>query len=132
MQYLTRTLAELPYDVGTTESDGSRSSDGREGYLSYGPYIALGPGRYFGGFHVRRTGTAEPSQAATVDIAADDGGAVIAARSVPADELLLDLAGLIGLEFSVDGPWNSFELRLHTTAGLALNATQLKLFRIDN
>ncbi|WP_341988049.1 hypothetical protein [Azorhizobium sp. AG788] len=128
--YYRKNVVDLPHDVGVDQADGSRSSDGSPGYLSFGPYLALSPGTYFGGFHVRKTAPCAHTVALDVDASCKGGSVIVGKRSVSGDEILTDIAGLVGFSFDLTEPEDRFELRLHVSPGARVNVRDVVIFRL--
>jgi len=130
--YYRKNLAELPCNVGIDQEDGSRSSDGNGGYLSFGPNITVGAGLYFGGFHVRAMAPSTHPTALNIDAACQRGDMIITEKSIPGERILSDIAGLVGITFEVPRPDDHFELRLHVSSGVFVNVRHLVVFRLES
>lgn len=128
--YYRKNMVDLPHNVGSDQADGSRSSDGNSGYLSFGPYLSLDAGTYFGGFHVQKVGPCSQSEAFNVDASCRNGSLVVGNRSVSGEEILTDIAGLIGFSFDIKEPEDRFELRLHVNQGAHVNVRDVVVFRL--
>lgn len=128
--YYRKNMVDLPYNVGIDQDDGSRSSDGNSGYLSFGPYIALSPGTYFGGFHVQKVGPCSQGEAFNLDASCKNGTLIVGNRSVSGEDILTDIAGLIGFSFDIKEPEDRFELRLHVSPDAQVNVRDVVIFRL--
>lgn len=127
MTYLRFDAASLPGQVGQDGPNGSRISDNRGGFISYGPYFSGDPGIYVAGFSVRRTG--EPaSEPLIMDVWAA-GKQEFARRSVSHSDLFDDIATLVYVEFEVREPTDSIEVRLFVEASAAVEVQSLVIFR---
>ncbi len=128
--YYRTHLTELPCQVGIDQADGSRSSDGNDGYISYGPNLQMAAGRYFGGFHIKTLASSTHPSAVTIDAACQHGSYIITNRSVPGEQILSDIAGLVGLDFELGEPEDRVEVRLHVASGVMINVQSLVIFRL--
>jgi hypothetical protein len=122
--------SDLPKAVGLDSADGRRRSDGRAGHLCHGPYITLGPGRYTGGFYLKRAADDVDGEV-QLEACAEHGRRVFASRSAPVKDLFSSLAGLVWLDFSVGAVERSCEIRLHVPPLVRIEVTEAVLFRRD-
>ena len=130
MNYFRSAVAGLPSTTGTNNADGSRSSTGQAGFISYGPYLLFEPGRYFAGFHVRRVSQPSADLGVRVDVAIDTGETVMFARDVPQAEILAEIAGLVGLHFELEEPRERVEVRLWVDDDVEITVTEIVIFRV--
>ena len=122
--------ATLPGIIGITLNDGCKISNGNHGYLCYGPFIKLAPGKYCAGFRVKALQPLQPENGITLDVSRR-GDQIFARRNVPGDELLLGLAGFIALNFEIDEHVEDIEIRLLLAPGADIMVKDLVVFRSD-
>ena len=101
-------MALVPHVVGTTDLRG-RHSDGRKGYLMFGPYRAMPAGRY----RLQVRGTAPVAKGAWIDVASAKGKRQHASFELggPAVEGML-----VDANFVLDAPVEDLEVRAFVTA----------------
>ena len=128
--YYRSQMTQLPCQVGIDQADGSRSSEGNEGYMSFGPNLQMAAGRYFGGFHIKILAPSTHPSAVTIDAACQHGNYIITNRLVPGDTILSGIAGLVGLDFELGEPEDRVEVRLHVASGVMVNVQALVIFRV--
>lgn len=127
MTYLRFNASSLPGMVGMDGPDGSRLSDNRSGYISFGPYIRGDPGTYIAGFYIRRTGQMI-DQSLILDVLVD-GTHELAKLHVPCGELFEDIPKLVYLTFELREPAGSIEVRMYIDASVSIEVQSLVLFR---
>jgi len=109
--------AEFSTQIGQRLPDGSLTSGGRAGFLCYGPYRVLAPGKYKVKFNLN-----SPDKVVVRgDVAA--GGAVLAAAEAAPDDLP-------PLEFSSDGKM-PLEFRIVTPAGGEVRFNGVRVTAMD-
>ncbi|MCB2187084.1 MAG: hypothetical protein KQJ78_11745 [Deltaproteobacteria bacterium] len=98
----------------------ARAGRDRPGFLAFGPYRMLPPGHYLARFRLRQ-GAGGP--AGRVEVAADQGQAVLAARELPARAAPSPAWQDVALEFRLDRPRElEFRTWFSGQADLALDA----------
>jgi len=117
----TGDMALLPHVVGTTDARG-RHSDGRKGYLMYGPYRPLPPGRY----RLRVRGEAATAKGAWIDVASATGKHQHAEFDIgrPVGKGLLVDAVVV-----IDAPVQDLEVRVFVTPQNRVSITGYTLLR---
>ncbi|RVT94943.1 hypothetical protein [Sphingomonas crocodyli] len=105
-------------------------SDGRAGFLSFGPYISLDPGEYVVGFYLRRVGI-QKLASFEVDAVAAGGKALAAERYCQAD-LFDDVSSLIFLRISTEDRLDGFEVRLQVQQETQIELQSLVIFSTNN
>lgn len=127
MTYLRFDAASLPAQVGTEGPHGSRMSDGRSGYISYGPYFKGDPGTYVAGFYIRRAG--HPTGGPLAIDVCGAGGREFARRSIPLSDLLDDTLALVHVNFALHEPSESIEVRLFVESTATIELQSLVIFK---
>lgn len=127
MTYLRFDASALPNQVGIDGPGGSRLSDGRSGFITYGPYFEAESGTYIAGFYVRRTGKAA-DQALQIDVLAG-GNRTLARIDIPHAELFEDIPRLAYLTFELCEPTSGIEVRMHIEASISIELQSLVIFR---
>lgn len=126
MKYARFDAASLPGQVGRDGPHGTRLSDNRSGYISYGPYFSGEPGLYIGGFYMRRTG-AVVDQSFVID--AVGGDEELARKSIPHRDLFDDVPSLIYVNFELREPTGRIELRVYVDEGVAIEIQSLVVMK---
>jgi hypothetical protein len=120
--------ADLPRAVGFDGENGVRRSDGEAGVLAYGPYLNLSPGDYTAALYIRREASSDMGEL-EFDVCCDHGSRNLGTRRIPADEVLVSIAGLHKVDFSLDGPVRAWEARLRVPEGFIGEIRELILYR---
>lgn len=100
--YLNARDLEVMSQVGTLEEDGLATS-GQEGYLFFGPYVELAPGKY----EISMRGRAEVFDGAAIDVSANRGAVIFAKHEVMPHD-----GELARVEFQLDSAASDVEIRL--------------------
>jgi hypothetical protein len=108
-KYGAADLARLPRQIGTMGRSGLRS-DGRQGFLFYGPYRKLSPGRYV----LQVMGKSEAAAGSWIDVVSGKGEQTYLRVPVPAQAGEGDL---IHAEFTVDRDVADLEVRAFAGSG---------------
>lgn len=127
MTYLRFDASSLPGQVGMDRPNGSRVSDNRSGFISFGPYFSGDPGIYVAGFSVRRTG--EPTSEPLMMDVCVASGPELARRSISHGDLFDDVATLVYVDFEVREPSDRIEVRLLVDASAAVEVLSLVIFK---
>ncbi|GHH16842.1 hypothetical protein GCM10008023_21330 [Sphingomonas glacialis] len=126
MNYARFDAASLPGQVGKDGPNGTRLSDNRSGYISYGPYFYGEPGLYIGGFYMRRTG-AVVDQSFVVDVVG--GAEEFAQKSIPHGDLFDDVPSLVYVNFELLEPTDGIELRVYVDEGVSIEIQSLVIIK---
>jgi hypothetical protein len=105
------------------KDDGRIRTTGQSGYLAYGPYIALAPGRHKVTFSIE---DADDVSGATVDVVANIGDAVLLAPR----PLSISFDGKCSIEFATTNPENAVEFRIHVDSRAMFSLSQIALERV--
>lgn len=114
-------LGQLPHQVGEASEMGI-ATDGRAGFLLYGPYKTLRAGRY----ELRLEGISGVASSAWVDIVSDAGRSTHFRASIPADR-----EGFLVEPVVVDMPSvENLEVRVHVGGGDQVKVSSYSLSRL--
>jgi glycosyltransferase involved in cell wall biosynthesis len=131
------TLSILADDPRLHTNCGSRNAtaivtSGRDGFLVYGPYLAIAPGRY----RVRVFGTQTPGAAngsATLEIACDGGKRRLAACAISgASDVHRDAGMIVRLDFSADRGVPDLEVRIMVSSETRMAVESIDLVGIGD
>lgn len=101
-------------------------SEGRTGYLLFGPYVALEPGF----FEVQWLGDAGKGSRMTVDVACGGGTRIIRSESIEIGASRSDDGSLLArMRFKVDEPALDFEFRVRLDSAARVRIQQVSLFK---
>lgn len=92
---------ELQHQVGDLVGGGAEWAASEEGFLAFGPYVSLWPGRYTASYHLAIEGRCDsdsPIQVAQVDVTSNAANRTIVSRP------------LTQLEFTAPGRYQAFQL----------------------
>jgi glycosyltransferase involved in cell wall biosynthesis len=130
------TLSILADDPRLHTSCGSRNATaivttGRDGFLVYGPYLAISPGRY----RVRVYGTQTPGAAtgsATLEIACDGGKRRLAACAISGASDVHDVGMIVRLDFSADRSVPDLEVRIMVSSETRMAVESIDLVDVGD
>ena len=124
--YMRRDGSSLPHQVGVDTPDGLRRSDGRGGFLCFGPYCSLPAGEFVAGYYLRRIGVAGAG-GVSVDVVEPVGGRRGGAR-IEAGDLFEDIYSFLAVPVDATRPLDQIEVRLLVDKGVFVEVKELVVF----
>lgn len=118
----------LPHHVGTDLADQQRVTDGRAGFLSFGPYITLRPGHYTAGFYLARD-RGVGNDTFDIDVTASSGSSPIVLQWTGNKILVPDVPTLASVGFLLAVETKEVEVRLSVGTDTGLRCRELVIFR---
>jgi hypothetical protein len=119
---------ELHKTVGEDLPNGNRKSGTLAGHICFGPYLRLGPGRYFGGYYLRVARHLAPEQEIDLDIYSGVSDFTFANRLIRQSEPLVGVVALYGLTFELTKEVSDLEVRLRISDNVGVEVNSLVIF----
>jgi len=111
--------------VGILRVDGALAASGSKGWLCYGPYTRLEPGRYRARFGV--TMSAGSRGTIEIDACHDSGRRILSKSRFKAREIAASDISFIDLAFDLDRYVEDLEVRMHVPKGTDLAIRELRI-----
>jgi 2-polyprenyl-3-methyl-5-hydroxy-6-metoxy-1,4-benzoquinol methylase len=116
---------ELRTVVGQIRADGALVANGGEGYVCYGPYTHIEPGRYRVRFQVSIPEGAQGT--IVIDACCDVGRRILCVRAVSAEELAAKGLTTIEIDVDMDRYAQDFEVRMKVSKGILIAIHKLSV-----
>ncbi len=126
---LPRTTGEQVVNEDGSVCRAAKRGVSATGYLSYGPYAALAPGRYLALFRLKRTGEGS-GDVVQVDAGLAGGGAIYASKTLSADELPEGEFRSLALVFEHQQPGGTYESRVFWTGKASVAFDRIMVWKI--